>query len=257
MILIDKYAYKSKLTHINTFQKALFAGIPMLICLVASLNIVNIVTIAFMVCATLLLSGVSAKEYLKLILIPLVFLVLGVIPVIFQTVGSEPVLFGFNIFSVQIGVTSTSANFGLALFLKAYATVSCLYFFILTTPMASVFNLLKKLRIPSIILELMELIYRFIFIILEQAVKIHQAQSSRLGYSTIKNSIKSVGELAGNLFVLSIRRVTNINNGFESRNFSTDYAYIAVKEKNSKGMVFAIIGITAVLIVAILGYFNA
>jgi cobalt/nickel transport system permease protein len=59
---------------------------------------------------------------------------------------------------------------------------------------------LKIFKIPTLILELMLLIYRFIFVFIEIAINIYTAQSSRLGHCSIRKSINSFGLLFANLW---------------------------------------------------------
>jgi cobalt/nickel transport system permease protein len=89
-------------------------------------------------------------------------------------------------------------------------------------------------RTPGIFVELMELIYRFIFIIWDEAGRIYTAQSSRLGYSGFKNSMLSLGELVTTVFIRALRRVDRISVALESRGFEGNFDCLIEEEKSSK-----------------------
>lgn len=80
----------------------------------------------------------------------------------------------------------------------------CALFFIsLTTPMTDLFNIMKKSVIPDLLVDLAMIIYRLIFILIEQAVQIYSSQVMRLGYTRRKEAINSFGQMCGSLFINS------------------------------------------------------
>lgn len=74
-------------------------------------------------------------------------------------------------------------------------------FLALTIPMTELFSELERFRIPQIVIELAMLMYRFIFLFLEEGINMYHAQETRLGYSSYKKSFKSMGMLGSNLFI--------------------------------------------------------
>lgn len=231
---IDKYAYHSKIAHVKAENKLACAGSLLVICLVFSSDIISLMTIVFMALATLLLGGFGLKVYLRLLTIPITFLVTGVITIIinqFKSAGDA--LFSIHIFGGLYGISFNSLQIGLNLFLKSFGAISCLYFFSLNTPMNSFLSLLRK-KFSGMIVELMELIYRFIFIIWEEANKIHVAQASRLGYEGFKNSMNSLGELVTTVFIRAFRRADRIHVSLESRGFEGNFDFLIEEENTSK-----------------------
>ena len=79
-------------------------------------------------------------------------------------------------------------------------------FLTLTTPMIDLIKVLKKFRVPDFFIELMVLIYRLIFIFLEECMEIRNAQEIRFGYSTMKNSFKSLSVLIKIIFIRVLQR---------------------------------------------------
>lgn len=227
---IDKYAYHSKIAHVKAELKLASAMCLIVICLVFSTNVISSAIILLTSLSTLLLGGFSLKTYLKLLLIPIAFLVTGVITIVINKLdGSSTILLAVHIFGGLYGVSVASLHTGLTLFLKSFAAVCCLYFFSLNTPMNSFLSWLRK-KFPGMLVELMELIYRFIFIIWEEAGKIHIAQTSRLGYDGFKNSLDSLGELVTTVFIRAFRRAERITVSLESRGFEGNFDFLVEEE---------------------------
>ena len=65
------------------------------------------------------------------------------------------------------------------------------------------FNGMKRIGIPIELIDLMMIIYRYIFIVYAQAFEIWQAQVMRLGYNRPREAIRSFSMLCGMLFINS------------------------------------------------------
>jgi cobalt/nickel transport system permease protein len=109
---------------------------------------------------------------------------------------------------------------------RSLGTISCLYFLALTTPMTEIVGLLRRLRVPTLFLELMILAYRHIFIFLQITNEVTVAQSSRLGYSTTRNSFRSLSALGGNLFLRVLRRSRQLHQALLARGYQDDLRYL-------------------------------
>lgn len=149
-------------------------------------------------------AGVKIHEYIKLLSIPFVFILLGVITIIVE-INAHPgdYIRGFEFRHIRFSISINSVYEGRMLFLRSFTSVSCFYFFILTTPVSDVEYILKKMRLPALFREMFMMIYRFIFITAEMAERIMISQRSRSGYTSFKKSIQSIGILASSVFVKS------------------------------------------------------
>ncbi|MCX7615567.1 MAG: cobalt ECF transporter T component CbiQ, partial [Clostridiales bacterium] len=236
----DKLAYSSKLSNIRAAEKIFFAAVPLLICLFANSILVSVITISAMFLANIIMGGIYPKQYIKLLLLPFGFLIIGVITIIVNKIepGSPDKLLYFHLFGGMYGITMRSLIMGIGLFLKAFAAVSCMYFISLNTPMNSIFNYFRRLKLPSLFIELMELIYRFIFVVWNEAGKIRCAQNSRLGYVNFESGLKSTAGLISMVFVKSMNRVEKTNLAYESRGFDGEFKYLIEEEMGSKTVLF-------------------
>lgn len=207
MFKIDQYAYTNRLGAVHPAEKFTFAVTTMVICIAFSSIFTSLAVILLMGLMTVWRAGIPWRFYLQLLSVPLSFLVVSV-ATIALTVSREPhqLLYGFNVWGLYAGVTSRDLGIASNLFFKSLGAVSCLYFLSLTTTMVEIMSVLKKIKVPVFIIELMGLVYRFIFVLMETAGQIHISQSSRWGYASFKASYRSLGQLVSNLFIKSYHR---------------------------------------------------
>ena len=201
-MFIDKIAYLSKLRMVNPKWKVIFSIVCLLICVCINSIVVSILVLATMVILLIYVSKTNIKDVIHLFIIPLSFVVLGVLAIIIEFASSnETMIFSLKLGTFFIGATKTSLFKGLSVFLKCISAVSCMYFLSLTTPMIELFSVMRKTHIPVYIIEIMELIYRYIFVLMDCVQKIHTAQASRQGYNNLKNSYFSTCSLITNIFI--------------------------------------------------------
>ena len=62
--------------------------------------------------------------------------------------------------------------------------------------MIEIFSILSPSQAPDVILELSMLIYRYIFVLMDQAMMINSAQTTRLGHASLRGSFHSFSMLA-------------------------------------------------------------
>ncbi|EKQ51331.1 MULTISPECIES: cobalt ECF transporter T component CbiQ [unclassified Clostridium] len=250
MISIDKLAYISKLKRVNPVEKFVFAIITLIICIALN-NILDSIVILFLMTFIIVAMGkIPLKTYVQLMSLPLVFLIIGIITIAVNVVGNDNnLIFSFKIFEIKLGCTYESILVSARLFFKSLGSVSCLYFLTLTTPVFEILHVLRKLRVPRLFVELMGLIYRFIFVLLDTANMIYISQNSRLGYSTFKTSFNSLGQLITSLFISSYKRSQDIYTAMESRCYDGDINLLENKYTYSYKNISLIIVIEVVLIV--------
>lgn len=251
MIQIDNYAYKSKLLNTDPRGKLIFSITILSICLMMNSAIVGILTIFIMGLVNIKVSGISTKKYLKLLSIPLIFLIFGTITVIIGRYDiSHEILFGVKLGNYQYGTDKNSLFKGITLITKALGAVSSMYFLSLNTPMIELFEFLRGTKLPNLLVTLMELIYRFIFIIWEEASNMRIAQASRLGDANFKTAVKSTGEMIGMLFIRAYKRADRVFMSLESRGYNGEVRFFREEYKSDKRLYFvtAIVSVILVLI---------
>jgi len=168
----------------------------MVICITSPTIITPLVILALMAGGIIFTAKIPAKVFFKLLLIPLSFLLISVVTIAFSvSTTSSGFWLAQNLNDFTIGIRYPDLVKAVHLFLKSLGAVSCLYFLALTTPITELITLLHRIKVPFIITELMVLIYRFIFVFLDTAITIRRAQSSRIGYVSMKSTYRSLSQL--------------------------------------------------------------
>lgn len=217
MIVIDKLCYNSRLRYVNAGEKFFFAVLTLLACVISRSVAVACIVLAVTGILTVWKGGIPFSRYVRFMTVPLVFLLFSTAAIVLNLSAAPMDLFAWKIGSVWLTGSRSSLLYAVQLILTALASVSCLYFLSFNTPMPDILNVLRVLHCPRIIIELMLLIYRYIFVLLEISSSIRTAQDSRLGNKDYRTSLKSFGALASALFIRAIKKSNALYDAMESR----------------------------------------
>ena len=159
------------------------------------------------------------KVYFKRLLYPFYIIVFVAIIQPFTNVSTVvAVLPVLNLPIYQAGI-----NFGLLIFTRCLAAVAVLNVLIMVTPMERILDSLRWFKIPSVIIDTMMLMFRYISLISDESARIRKAQESRLGYSKkvgIRKKIVNFGILAGMLMARSFDRAIQVGDAMISRGYT-------------------------------------
>ena len=217
MLLIDKLCYNSKLRYVNAGEKCAFSLITLCLCIISRSILIAVLVLAVNGILTVWKGGIPFFRYRRLMMIPLVFLLLSTLAILVNFSKTPMDAYAIPFGGIYITSSWTSVYNGLQLICTAMASVSCLYFLSLNTTMTDILNEFRKLHFPSLMIELMMLIYRFIFVLLEIAGNIMTSQNSRLGNKDFKTACKSFGGMVSVLFVRSMKKSGALYDAMESR----------------------------------------
>ncbi len=230
MINIDQYAYISALRRKDPLQKVFFALLTLGVCIWADSTVISVTVLAIMWGITVFTGRIPSRVFARLLLIPMLFLVVGVLTVpVNVSQNRDEFLFSFSLYGIYVGVSGTGIINAARLFFKALGASSCLYYLSLNTPMVSLLSALSRLKLPKLLIELMGLVYRFIFVLLETANTIFTAQNSRLGYSSLSSGHHSLASLATTLFMRAYKRSEELYTALESRGYDGELKVIEEK----------------------------
>ncbi len=214
---LDNYAHSNQLKNTNVHFKVLFAILTLIVSLMSTSPVIPIIITFFMTYLIIFKAKISWKFYLKFFCIPLIFGFLTFIYMTFFFVSGVSI---FNLGIFNLTVTVDGFNQGLLVFARMIGGFSCMAFLALTTPMTELFSVLETFKIPKIVLEIAMMMYRFIFVFLDEAINMYHAQQTRLGYQSIRSSYKSMGMLASNLFIRTWIKGELIYVSMESRGYN-------------------------------------
>ena len=195
---LDRYAQSNAIRNVNTYYKMLFGIITMIVSLISTSPIMPLIIFGLVSFVILFKARIPAKFYLKLVTVPLTF---ASITFVFMAVwfGTGSYIYNFGVFN--LGVTVSGFNLGFLVFARMMGGFACLAFLGLTTPLPEIFSVLEKFQFPDVLLEITMLMYRYVFVSINEALNMYHAQQTRLGYSGFKKSYKSMGMLLANIFI--------------------------------------------------------
>ena len=253
MIKIDTYAYGSQLKRIDPLQKFLFATITLGVCLWADTIVISIAVLFIMGWVTIRMGRTPILLFLKLLLIPMSFLMIGVVTIVINfSSNTHGFLFSLPIASSWIGVSKAGIVEATQLFFRVLGSVSCLYFLSLSTPIVDLLSVLRKLKVPQLMVEMMGLVYRYIFVLLDTANTMFIAQSSRHGYVNVITGYRSLGALASTVFIRAYKRSNDLYTALEARGYEGELSVFEEPFETHYAIYLAIAGINTLLIVVAL-----
>ena len=225
MITMDQYAYESKIKQWNPIVKMLLSMTTLFTCVLVSNNFFSLLVFFFMAWACIGWSGLGWKTFGKLCCIPVGFLIIGVLTIA-VSFPQEPVgMVNLAFFSRYIAITRDGLDLAVNIFLKSMAGVSCLYFLYVSTPVSEILGVFDKMKVPQILTEMMMMIYRFIFILINTMEQMMVASKSRLGNISYGRQLKTMAAMSTSVFVNSFKRSTDILNAMESRGYDGAMVY--------------------------------
>ncbi len=200
---LDSVAQQNGFRHIHPGTKLLLGLGSLVICLISPFPFVQLISGIILSIVLLFPGKIPARLYAELLVGPAFFAVMSVIVLLF-VLGGGDVIWQFNPASwLNLNITTGAVKESILVLCRVFGCSISLFFIVLTTPMTDLFNGMKRIGIPVEVIDLMMIIYRYIFIVYAQAVEIWQAQVMRLGYSKPVEAIRSFSMLCGMLFISS------------------------------------------------------
>lgn len=210
-MLIEQAAYANRWRLVTPSAKALFAGAGLLAAFSASSPMVAAGIALLLVLVTLVGAGVPLALYGRVAAPPLGFLALSGLSLL-VSVGVGP----------DGGLLLQPAPDGwpriAAVTARSLAALAALLGLVLTTPMPDLIGLLRRCRVPSTLLDMMVLCYRMLFVFSEALSDTLTAQKARLGYSSHRRSLRSLGLVAASLALQIWERARALQLAAEARN---------------------------------------
>lgn len=233
-MILDRHAYASPWRDVHPAPKALLAGLGLAAALAAASPAAALPVMAAMAGLTLYGARLPLNAYLRLLLLPAGFLAVSAIGLAVTFGNAElPLLPGV------IGLSRPGLQAAALAASRAMAAVASLYFLALTTPLPELVDLLRRLRVPALLLELTVLAYRQLFTFLAVAAAMRVAQQARLGYATPGNSLRSLAALGANLYLRSHQRGRQLYRSLLARGYENELRWLGDRPPLAAGPLLA------------------
>lgn len=229
---INRLVYSSRIVNIKAMDKLILSFVVLALTLYLNNIATGIITILVMSTLNISLSKIGFKKYILLCLIPLGFLVVSIISILIEF-NATSYLVGVDIFGLKLGVTSKGIIRGINIATRSFASLVCMYFFVLNTRIEDIIGLLRKCKLPIMIVNLIEMIYRFIFILIDEITTINYAIRSRGGGVGLKGKVKLIGLALSRVMTSSLSRAERIDYSIKSRGYKGNVRYLDRDVKSS------------------------
>ncbi len=183
--------------------------------------------VMFMGLSGMLLIGIPIKLSLKRLLAPM-SLVLGLVVIQTFITGSTS-LFALNFLGHTITAKVEGLRLGILMGARVLGAVATLLLLTSVTPAYKIFHVLRWLKLPESCVEIALIVYRHIFVIIEQTAEVSAAQKSRLGYSTVRRSMNSAGILAGAVIMRSMDQAIRTQEAMTLRGYKGSMPFPPMK----------------------------
>jgi len=223
---LEDIAQKNGLREVNTTLKLITGLGAIILCLLSTSYLPPLFIAVLLSVSVLFLAKVDPRTYAGLFILPFIFALMSIAAIILLT-GGEVVFWSWNPLPwFSLSITRESINEGFLVFCRMIGGMSALIFIALTTPMTDIFSIMRLCRIPEVVLDLAMMIYRSIFMILNQLVQTYQAQVMRLGYGSFRESIQSFSTLCGAVFIGSWGAGEDLIKAMDARCYSGKFAML-------------------------------
>jgi cobalt/nickel transport system permease protein len=226
--LIDSLAYTNRLRGLPPMHKFGFAIALLLGSLIAPV-LVQLLIGLWIAVWIVGYAGIPARLYLRLLSVPLGFWLTSLPAFVINGIGLNHQQstqwdvwrgWGIPLGSLYLYISQTGLHQLSLLFVRTLATTSCLYFILLTIPFTEILQILRQLRCPLLVTELLMLMYRFIFSLSAIADELWVAQNARSGYRTRQRGMHSLGILIGQLLQRTLESYRQVSLSLAARGFT-------------------------------------
>lgn len=220
-MLIEQCAYANRWRRKSSAAKGVFSLCGIVAAFAAAAP-VNAFGVAAVMCAvTILGARIPPGRYLRVAAPAALFLAIGAMTL------AVSLNFGGAAGVVSLHLEETALHRVAQVCGRSLGGLTALLFLALSTPMSDIIALLRRFRLPGLLLDIMTLCYRTFFVFSEVVSDTVTAQSARLGYATSKLAMRSLGILVANLTVQIWQRSEALHMAAMARNNDGPLRFLA------------------------------
>jgi cobalt/nickel transport system permease protein len=205
-------------------------------------------------------SKYEVSALIPFFLFPVLLMTLGEIPFLFilkKVLLVSPFAVFIGIFNplldtgqvlVFSGLTISAGWFSFfSILLKFVLTISAALLLIATTPFPGICHALRRLGMPSLFISQLLFLYRYIFVLAEEAMRMVRARDMR-SFGAKGTGIKVFIRIIGTLFLRTLERAERIYSAMLSRGFQGDIPILKPFHIKAIDLVFVAVTISFTLV---------
>lgn len=230
---MDSYALHSGMAEWSPDIKMMSGILSLMICLLSPRGYTSLFIGVIMVLVTIGVGRIRWSDYMGFLAIPVSFIVLsGIVLLVDVSMDGQ----GWHLLITEESVRQT-----LSVSVKAWTGVTCLYMISLSTPMHEIIGVLRRWHVPPIMIELMYLIYRFLFLLSESYQQMKTSAEARLGYSDIRCSYRTFFGICTNLLVIAFQKASRSFDAMEARCYDGEIRFLESEKKMEIGNILILV----------------
>ena len=249
-IQMDALAYSSRMLNWAPLGKLLL----IIVVLIANVMTDSVVTALAVLAIGLALMAYSTNMRIPFMLgvaigeaILILIVACGIISINGDT--SQPCIWRADFLWLDLYMTADSFNQAWLVMIRAVAGITVMMAFATSTPIPHLAQALRQIRIPDEICEIVVLIYRYAFLLLERMDTMWSAANSRLGFSGFKRSMKTIASIAVGIFTSSMNMADKAQVSLECRGYRGYFPIWNRPQRAGVGWVAAAVAVFALLYV--------
>jgi len=216
---IDEYSHLNSVIHRLDPRTKLIASLAFIVAVVLTpASNWRVFAFYFTVVALMLtFSRLPIVYVLKrsLVVLPFVLLIAIFIPFL---KGGE-VAASYHIWLWQVSITYDGLMILANVLVKSWLCILALILLSSTTRLDDLLKGLRQLGMPQVMILILSFMYRYIFVLVDEAMRIQQARNSRNFGGSWLHHVKTIGHMVGTLFIRSYERGERIYAAMLARGF--------------------------------------
>jgi cobalt/nickel transport system permease protein len=241
-MLIEQSAYTNRWRQVSPCAKGIFS-LCGIVAAFAAATPATACSVALVLCAvTVLGARIPPERYLRVAAPALLFLTVSALSL------AVSLRIGDTAGDISLQLARTELHRVAQVCGRSLGGLTALLFLALTTPLIDIIVLLRRLKAPEALLDIMVLCYRTLFVFSDAVRDTITAQSARLGYATLHLSLHSLGSLIANITTQVWQRSQALHLAAMARNNDGPLRFLEQTYGNStRDMFIAVSGGTALI----------
>jgi cobalt/nickel transport system permease protein len=183
---------------------------------------------------------------------------LAAVTTIFTIPGE--VIFSFQLGPWPLTVTAPGLTRFISILIRSWLSVQMAILLTATTQFPDLMHALRHLRVPSLLVAIISFMYRYLFVLVDEAMRLlraREARSARLanrGGGSIWWRAKVAGNMVGQLFLRSYERSDRVYNAMLARGYRGHFYTLNAHVMKSSDWLAALSAILLMIFTQVIGY---
>jgi cobalt/nickel transport system permease protein len=218
------------------------------------------ILLAAFVVAVAVLSELGVGYVLKRSALALPF-VLAALPVLFTLAGRT--LLSLRLGPLHLALSDAGLERFISIALKSWLSVQMAVMLAGTTTFPDLLMAMRSLRIPRLLVAIIGLMWRYLFVLVDEAMRLMRAREARSGMladanydagGTLAWRARVTGGMAGNLFLRSFDRADRIYAAMAARGYDGEVRTLPIPPVPAGQRVLAALALLLLALLVLIGY---